>query len=156
MDDDQVRAAIERAIRLTSDQPEPFRSLAFQTVLTRLLEQAAPPSGDSQAPTSATAPAPSLDDVDIAEFLAAKKVSNHPDRVVAIAYHAYHTRGGAGITTQDLMESYARARIKKPQNFPDVIASCVRKGRMVEGERRDGMKTWVITRTGEAHVERNL
>jgi hypothetical protein len=46
--------------------------------------------------------------------------------------------------------------VKKPQNFPDVIAACVRRGRLVEGDRKDGMKAWVITRTGESYVEQNL
>ena len=57
---------------------------------------------------------------------------------------------------QDLVDGYAKARAKRPQNYPDVIASCMRKGYLVEGSRRDGMKTWVITRTGESHVEHDL
>src|SRR3712207_8752686 len=43
-------------------------------------------------------------------------------RVVAIAYYVYHTQGGAGVTTSELVDAYARARVKRPQNYPDVIA----------------------------------
>jgi hypothetical protein len=147
--DDAIQMAIERARRLSEGQPEPFRSLAFRSVLEHLLSSATP------SPPAPLPPSLPLE-MDLAEFLAAKKVTTHPDRVVAIAYWTYHAQDGAGVTTGDLTEAYGRARVRKPQNFPDVIAACVRKGRLVEGERKDGMKSWVITRTGEAFVEQSL
>jgi hypothetical protein len=150
VDDDAIRTMIQRARRLSEGEPEPFRSIAFRTVLEHLLHAA--PSAPASAPAP-TAPPP---DMDLTEFLAAKKVATHPDRVVAIAYFTSHTQSGAGVTTQDLTDAYSRARVKKPQNFPDVIAACVRRGRLVEGDRKDGMKAWVITRTGESYVEQNL
>jgi len=148
-DDEAIRAAIQRARRLTESEPEPFRSLAFRALLESLLRggllTAAPQV--EQTPPS---------EMDLTEFLAAKKLTTHPDRVVAIAYYLYKTQSGAGVTTHDLTEAYSRARVKRPQNFPDVIAACVRRGRLVEGERKDAMKAWVITRTGEGHVEQTL
>jgi hypothetical protein len=149
VDDDQIRKSILRARGLCEDQPEPFRSLAFRTVLEALLHG----NGLSATPARVS---PSPVGMDLIEFLAAKKAETHPQRVVAIAYYYYHTQGGAGVTTKELAESYARARIRRPQNYPDVIAGCVRRGYLVEGERKDGMKSWVITRTGEAHVEQDL
>lgn len=148
-DDDHIRRAILRARALCEDQPEPFRSLAFRTVLESLLR-------GSALPAAARTPSPSPVGIDLIEFLAAKKAETHPDRVVAIAYYTYHTQGGAGVTTKELGDAYARARVRKPQNYPDVIAGCVRRGYLVEGERKDGMKSWVITRTGETHVEQDL
>lgn len=150
MDDDAIRHAIQRARALTDDQPEPYRSLAFRTVLEALLRLL---PGD---PTVTSRPSPSPVGLELVEFLAAKKAETHPDRVVVIAYYYYHTQNGAGVTTKELADAYARARVKRPQNFPDVIASCVRRGYLVEGGRKDGMKCWVITRTGEAHVEQDL
>ena len=149
-DDEHIREAILRARALCDDQPEPFRSLAFRTVLeTLLLRGNGLPGPAARVPTSPVG-------IDLIEFLAAKKAETHPDRVVAIAYYFYHTQNGAGVTTKELADAYARARLKKPQNYPDVIAACVRRGFLVEGERKDGMKSWVITRTGESHVEQNL
>lgn len=149
MDDDQIRQILERARRLAEREPEPFRSLAYAALLTRFLQ-----GGALAKETPGSAPLAAS--MDLAEFLAAKKVTTHPDRVVAIAYHAYHTQDGAGVTTHDLAEAYSRARVKKPQNFPDVIAACVRRGRLVEGERKDAMKSWVITRTGEEWIEQGM
>lgn len=140
---------MERARLLVEREPEPFRALAYSAILNHLLASAANPAPERQTEDR-------LASMDLAEFLATHKVVTHPDRVVAIAYHAYHTRNGASISTQDLTDGYSRARIKQPQNFPDVIATCVRKGRLVEGERRDGKKSWVITRTGETYVEQHL
>ena len=148
-DDEHIRQSILRARGLCEDQPEPFRSLAFRTVLETLLR-----GNGLTGPTARQSPSPV--GIDLIEFLAAKKAETHPDRVVAIAYYFYHTQNGAGVTTKELADAYARARLKKPQNYPDVIAACVRRGFLVEGERKDGMKSWVITRTGESHVEQNL
>jgi len=148
VDDESIRDALARARRLAEAEPEPFRPLAYRAVLDLLLR--AGPGG----PSAAAAPTPV--DMDLTEFLAAKKAATHPDRVVAIAYYIYRTQNGAGVTTQELTDAYGRARIKKPQNFPDVIAACVRRGRLVEGQRKDGLKSWVITRTGESFVEQSL
>ncbi|MGH2602601.1 MAG: hypothetical protein ACRDJ9_24855 [Dehalococcoidia bacterium] len=150
LDDDAIREAIGRARRLSEAEPEPLRTVAFRVVLEHLLRSAPGAGGVTPAPS------PPPTDMDLTEFLAAKKVTTHPDRVIAIAYYTYHTQNGTGVTTQDLTDAYGRARVKRPQNFPDVIAACVRRGRLVEGERKDAMKSWVITRTGEAYVEQNL
>ena len=152
--DEMLRTAVDRARRLADEQPEPFRSLAFSTLLDHLLG-----AGDGSPAIRTAAPAPAAPpstDMQIAEFLAQRRIDSHPDRVVAIAYYHYQRSEGQAITTRDLVEAYTRSRAKRPQNFPDVIASCVRKGYLVDGGRRDGMKTWVVTGTGEAHVEQDL
>lgn len=152
--DEALRGIVDRARRLVEEQPEPFRSLAFNTLLDHLLRGGgAAPAGRAAAATPA---APPSTEMQIAEFLAQRRIDSHPDRVVAIAYYAYHRFDGQGVTTRDLAEAYTKARAKRPQNYPDVIASCVRKGYLVDGGRRDGMKTWVVTGTGEAHVEQDL
>ena len=153
--DDGLRTAVERARRLADEQPEPYRGLAFTALLGHLLSgTASPGAGGRPAPPQPSAP-PSTE-MQIAEFLAQRRLDSHPDRVVAIAYYHYHRFDGQGITTKDLVDAYTKSRAKRPQNFPDVIASCVRKGYLVDGGRRDGMKTWVVTGTGEAHIEQDL
>lgn len=154
MDDEQVLDALRRARLLTEAEPAELRTIAYRVVLERLLTSPGRASGGtvSVATTAQIDPA----GMDLTEFLAAKKTETHPDRVVAIAYYVYHTQGGAGVTTSELVDAYARARVKRPQNYPDVIAGCVRKGRLVETEPKDGKKCWVITRTGEAYVENEL
>ncbi len=155
-EDDDLRLAVARARRVVEDQPEPFRSLAFAGVLAHLLEDGAVRTQRPAHADTAAAPAPPSTAIPVAEFLAQRRIDSHPDRVVAIAYHHYHRHDGQGVTTKDLVEGYTRSRTKRPQNYPDVIASCVRKGYLVDGGRRDGMKTWVVTASGEAHVEQDM
>lgn len=154
-EDDALHEAVLRAQSVAKACDEPFRALAFTAVLDHLL------AGDNRAP-SAEAPShaaemaatpPPDTGVQIAEFLAAVRADSHPNRVVAVAYYHHKRQPNRGVTTRDLQEAYQRARAKRPQNFPDVIASCVRRGYLIEGAKRDGMKTWVITQSGERHVE---
>ncbi|MGI8551450.1 MAG: hypothetical protein ACR2PL_11800 [Dehalococcoidia bacterium] len=146
--DEALRGAIDRARRLSEPEPEPFRSIAFRTLLDYLLSH-----GSAMTEPRSAAPAPGLG---LNEFLASRRAETHPDRVLAIAYYQERYNGGEPITTKDLVDAYQRARLKRPQNFPDVIATLVRKGHLVEQERRDGLKSWGITGTGVAHVERDL
>lgn len=151
VDDDQIVQVIDRARALSEELPEPFRSLTYRVLLEAFLR------GTSQRTVADAGPPPELAGVELEEFLASKKkVRTHTDRVVAIAYYHYRTSGGSGVTTKDLLDAYTRSRERKPQNFPDVISACVRRGHVVESERRDGMKSWTITRTGEQYVEGTL
>lgn len=146
--DEALRAVIERARRLAEPEAEPFRSLAFRTVLDYLLC-----NGAVSSEPRPTAPPPGLG---LNEFLASRNAETHPDRVLAIAYFQERYSGGPPLTTKDLVDAYQRARLKRPQNFPDVIATLVRKGYLTEEARRDGLKCWGITGTGVTHLEREL
>ena len=155
-EDAALRLAVARARRIAEEQPEPFQSLAFTALLTHLLQDGASPPREPVSVENSRATQPPSTEGSIAEFLAQRRVDSHPDRVVAIAYYHYRRHAGQGVTTKDLVDGYSRSRSKRPQNYPDVIASCIRKGYLVDGGRRDGMKTWVITASGEAHVEQDL
>lgn len=157
LDNEQLREAIQRARAVSEDQPEPFRSLAFRAVLETLLRPTGPAT---PAAVSTERPAPPVE-MDLTEFLVSKKIKTHLDRVVAIAYYLYHTRGGEGVTTKDLEDAYGRARMTRPKNFADVIAECIKRRahlveRTVKDGPRSGPKSWVITRSGETYVEQNL
>jgi hypothetical protein len=156
VEEEELRQAVARARRVAEEQPEPFRSLAFSVLLTHLLQDGAPRAQPVVRREAAAPARPPSTEIPVAEFLAQRRVDSHPDRVVAIAYYHYHRHQGQGVTTRDLVDAYTRSRTRRPQNYPDVIASCVRKGYLVDGGRRDGMKTWVITASGEAHVEQDL
>lgn len=151
-----LREAVAVARGIAEEHPEPFRSLAFTGVLGHLLAR----TGRDVASVSASplreaaTLAPPDTSVQIAEFLAAlHHVDSHPSRVVAIAYYHHKRQSERGVTTKDFVDAYQRARIKRPQNFPDVIASCMRRGYLVEAGRREGVKSWTITQSGERLIE---
>jgi hypothetical protein len=146
--DEDLRAALERARRLTDSEPEPYRSLAFQTLLDYLINNRSLP-GEAAAPHL-------IPGLDLNEFLASLRAETHPDRVLAIAFYQERYLNGPPVTARDLSEAYQHARLKRPQNFPDVIASLVRKGHLVEQARREGLKSWGITGSGSARIEREI
>jgi len=88
------------------------------------------------------------------EFLPRVDPRSHPQRVVAIAYHALHTGNENGLTTAEFIDAYKRARETRPKNMSDVIATCFRRGFLIDAsQRKEGAKSWVITKTGEAYLE---
>jgi hypothetical protein len=146
--DENLRSAVERARRLTDGEAEPYRSIAFQTLLDYLI--------NNRTSSGEPAGAHLVPGLDLNEFLASLRAETHPDRVLGIAFYQERYMGGPPVTARDLTDAYQRARLKRPQNFPDVIASLVRKGHLVEQGRRDGLKSWGLTGTGSARIEREL
>jgi hypothetical protein len=156
MTDAEIREAMQRAQSLAAVCADEFQEAAFKVLLQRFLIDGLSPSTTALVPYAGpqngkvTRSAPSMG---LNEFLATKNVKTHVDRIAAIAYFAYAQGDETGITTRDVAQAYSKAREKKPQNIPDVIATCVRKGVLVDAPRKDGMKAWLITQTGERHVE---
>ncbi len=150
MDDQSIRDALRRAEDLIGDTPSGLHEVAFQVILEALLRQHA---GNVPA-LGPNAPEVTLDraqSMTINELLAKCGASSHPERVVAIAFHSLRNGQGA-VTRKDLEEAYGKARTKKPQNFADVIGQCVQRGHLIEDSPKDGMKSWVITPTGESFI----
>ena len=75
--------------------------------------------------------------------------------MTAIAYYVFKETNEP-ITIAEIVDAYSRARLKKPQNLSDVIGSCVRRGFLVDADRKDGAKAWVITGKGEEFVEESM
>ncbi|MGD0765500.1 MAG: hypothetical protein ABR978_04270 [Dehalococcoidia bacterium] len=157
MEDEQIQAAIQRAQRLAQEAEQPFRAIAFEAVLTRLL-------GQVDAVSKATAIASGLqpgERVDVLtnlnEFLALMKPESHFDRVAGIAYHQLHSGDDVSITVADVLNGYAQARVSRPKNIHDVIRKSVQKGLLTDSaSKKNGERAWVITPTGEAHVDSRL
>jgi hypothetical protein len=146
MNTEEIRTAIDSAMAITTDLEEPFRSIAFRVVLERQLEQHEPSL--EAKPGGAVRPGETLP-----ELAAARQPTTHVNRVILIAYHSLHSGDLNGVTTKEIEEAYRQMRERKPQNIPDVIAQCSRRGFLVEGQPKDGAKTWVITSRGEGYVE---
>jgi len=156
MQENGLAEIVELARKAVQNEPEPYKSAAFPVVLHYLLNKglvAPQPGTDAPSPSGVASLAAGMQ---LNEFLASKSPKTHPDRVTAIAYYAYHERNKDAITTNDIADAYARARLKKPQNISDVVATCVRRGHLIDTDRKDGLKAWIITRAGEAHVEEGI
>jgi hypothetical protein len=147
LDNEQIKEAVRKAADLVVEAPADLKETAFKVVLEHLLRGGAEPSASPRA--SSRPEGPSLG---INEFLARVAPSSHVERVTAIAYHAYRSEA-ASISTKDVAEAYTKARAKKPQNIPDVIGICIQRGYLVETEKKNGLKSWTITPTGEGFID---
>lgn len=151
--EDILAGAIEKAQKIAEKQPEIYRAAAFEAALNYFLGALATRPLETPQPASST-PTPPLT-MQLNEFLASKKLDSHPDRIVAIACYQYR-KGDGNVTTKDVLDAYARARIKKPQNVHDVISTCIRRGYLVDTDRKEGVRAWLITPSGEAYVDTDL
>ena len=148
MNDDRIRESISRAQAIARDADDPFQVVAFRVVLERLLAEGAVPG--QPAEKIGGVPMPST----VSEFLATAAPRSHVDTVVQMAYYLWRSGDTAGVTIEELLGAYAQARLKKPKNVSDVLATAIRKGYLVEAaQKKDGKKCWLITQTGEAFVE---
>jgi hypothetical protein len=157
-DDEEIKAAIQRAKAAVDGLEDTLRPIAFKVVLESLLSQGKVVSGEparstQRAQSEGRAPIPS----NLNEFLAAKAPKSHVDRLAAIAYYSWHSGDELGVTVEEILEGYTRSRTPKPKNVHDVVGQCVRRGFLIESEsRKDGAKAWIITPTGEAYVANGL
>jgi hypothetical protein len=152
VDKEEVQNKIKSAKELVGGKPEdPLTQIAFQEVLRMLLQESPSVAGGVKSGTK------QIDlPMQISEFLAGKNITIHMDRIVAILYYHYH-KGTEPTTIAELEESYSNARMKPPRNFSDILATCIRKGYVVEAkDKKDGKKAWRITPTGEKFVEEEI
>ena len=147
LDDEQIKGVVKKAADLVAEAPADLKETAFRVILEHMLLAGAEPSALRQAPSRPEAPS-----LGINEFLAKVAPSTHLERVTAIAYHAYRSEG-ASITAKDIADAYTKARAKKPQNIPEVIGICIQRGYLIETEKKNGLKSWTITPTGERYIE---
>jgi hypothetical protein len=157
-DDEEIKAAIQRAQAAVAGLEDTLRPIAFKVVLESLLRQGKvvgrePASSTERVQSGERAPILT----NLNEFLAAKAPKTHVDRLTAIAYHSLHSGDEVGVTVEEILEGYTRSRTAKPKNVHDVVGQCMRRGFLIESEsRKDGAKAWVITGTGEAYVEKSF
>jgi len=91
----------------------------------------------------------------LGEFLDQKgNPSKHTDSVAVFAYWLFKVEKMATFNVQDILECYDKTRKAKPSNVNQIINQNVASHVFAEAsEKKDGLKAWVITRTGEEHVE---
>lgn len=151
--EDVLTGAIDKAQKIADKQPNIYREATFEAALNYFLGALATSPLETHQPASSTPASPLT--MQLNEFLASKKLNSHPDRIVAIACYQYR-KGDGSITTKDVLDAYASARMKKPQNVHDVISTCIRRGYLVDTDRKEGVRAWLITPSGEAHVDTEL
>lgn len=97
-----------------------------------------------------TAPAKRLS---LKEFLIDHEPSNGVQMTLAIGYFLENHEGMSPFNASDLEQGFRTAREPVPLNINDKANMCVKNGYfMEEKNKKDSMKAWVVTRTGDEVV----
>lgn len=79
----------------------------------------------------------------------------HTEVVAVFAYWLFKVENMESFNVKDIVNCYDKTRKAKPSNPNQIINTNVASHLFAEaGEKKEGYKAWVITRTGEEYVEK--
>lgn len=91
----------------------------------------------------------------LGEFLDQKgNPSKHTDSIAVFAYWLFKVEKMESFNVKDIIDCYDKTRKAKPSNPNQMINQNVERHIFAEASgKKDDLKAWVITRTGEEYVE---
>lgn len=93
----------------------------------------------------------------VKEFLLTKKPTNDVQRTLVIGYYLEHYELMDSFNIKDLADGFRSAKEPLPANINDTVNSNIGKGYMMEAkEKKDKVKAWVLTNSGEKFAEEGL
>jgi len=93
----------------------------------------------------------------VKEFILEKKPSDDVRRTLVIGYYLEHFEGMDKFNVKDLTEGFRLAKELLPANINDKVNLNIAKGYLMAAkEKKDKLKAWVLTNTGEKFVENGL
>lgn len=88
------------------------------------------------------------------EFLIEKDLESEPQKTLALGYYLERVEEMSSFNVNDLMQIFNSAKEKRPKNINDAVNKNIAKGLIMEAmEKKDSKKAWVLTSTGEKHIE---
>jgi len=96
-------------------------------------------------------------EVSIKEFVLQKNASSDINKTLTAGYYLEHHRGLSPFNIRDLEELLREAREPLPKNISDVVNKNIEKGFIMNAkEKKNGLKAWTLTSTGDRFVENDL
>jgi|SRR5580698_900048 hypothetical protein len=91
------------------------------------------------------------------EFLMTRSVKSEPQKVLALGYFLEHIEGVESFNIKDIERVFRAAKEKPPKNINDAVNKSIARGHLMEAaEKKDSIKAWCITSTGEHYIENDL
>lgn len=91
------------------------------------------------------------------EFILTKNPTDDVQRTLVIGYYLEHFGGVSAFNAKDLTEGFRSAKEPVPLNINDKVNSNIAKGHMMPvKEKKDKLKAWILTNSGERLVEEDL
>lgn len=89
----------------------------------------------------------------IKEFLIERAPADDVQKTLAIGYFMETYEGMTSFNRSDLEKGFREAKEHPPSNINDKVNMSIKNGHMMEAEKKkDNMKAWVLTGTGEQYV----
>jgi len=93
----------------------------------------------------------------IKEFVLKKNPVDDMQRTLLIGYYLEHFGGMDRFNVKDLSEGFRLAKEPLPTNINDKVNKNIEKARIMEaGEKKDKLKAWILTNSGEKYVDNGL
>lgn len=90
----------------------------------------------------------------IKEFLLEHRPSDDVQKTLSIAYYLETYENLTSFNKTDLETGFRSAKEKLPSNMNDKVNMCIKNGHMMDAaEKKDSMKAWVVTSTGEQYFK---
>lgn len=89
----------------------------------------------------------------IKEFIISKKPKDETAMTLAIGYFLEKFEDKETFNVRDLEDGFRRAKEKVPGNINDKVNKNIAAGHMMDSPKKDGLKSWTLTNSGEKFVE---
>lgn len=100
---------------------------------------------------------PTRKKLSINEFLRSKRPKNDVLKTLVIGYYLEKYEGYSSFNVKDLEEGFRDAREPVPKNINLAVIGNISKAHMMEDkERKDKIKAWYLTNSGEEFVDSDL
>ncbi|HEV2112474.1 MAG TPA: hypothetical protein VGT99_14040 [Gammaproteobacteria bacterium] len=91
------------------------------------------------------------------EFLMSKNLKSEVQKVLALGYFLEHIAGMECFNIKDIEKAFHSAREKPPKNMNDAVNKNIARGFIMEApDKKESMKAWYLTSTGESYLEGEL
>ena len=92
--------------------------------------------------------------ISIKEFILSKKPKKDVQKTLAIGYYLEKYEGLYSFTAKDLENGFRKAKERAPNNINNKVIKNIDQGLMMDAEdKKDNLKAWVLTNSGEKYVE---
>lgn len=93
-------------------------------------------------------------EVSVKEFILSKKPQSDVQKTLAVGYYLERYKGLPSFNVKDLDSGFRDAKEKVPNNINLCVIANIGKGHAMEAkEKRNNLKAWVLTNSGEREVE---
>lgn len=93
----------------------------------------------------------------IREYLKSKNPKDDLQKTLAVGHYIEKYERMSSFNTKDLEKSFYDAKEKVPGNINDAVNKNIQKGYMMEAkEKKDKLKAWNLTNTGENFIDSNF